>query len=665
MTDVLDPTAHEAEVIEPSDSNRLLGPALAAGTAYLFLSLFLWWNVWSSHPTSTAVCGCGDSAKFTWFFGWVAHTFAHGLDPFYSTYLYHPHGVNLLADTSSTAVGIVLAPITWAFGPIATLNVALTLSPVLSALSMFVLLRRWTRWAPAAFIGGLVYGFSPFVIVSLTSGWVDFTLLAIPPLCALCLDELLIRQRWRPLATGIGLGLLIVVQFFVGTEVLVMTVGFAALGVLILVIFAALRRPELLRMSARHASTGIAAATVTSAVLLAYPAWFALRGPASFSGAVWGGYFEGESAILRYFVVPQAAHVSATNPVGYQGPYISTQYIGIPCVIVVLVALIVWRHDLRLWLFTGLAIVSALVSYLHPLSGLPLVQNVIPYRYVLVTYFAIAVLLCLIIEHTRDAVRSWQEEPSQRAKLALNGPEPAALWLPTVSAVTVAVVALLPMVLTVGQTSPFTTQPIVLPDWFQTVAPHLDPTDVLLVLPVQYTSGESPQAWQSVGGFTFQMAELGGPAEVYTGSGPYRAGATALGLASTGIPYFVRFTTAEVAATRVALRAVGRDHRRPPRPTRTARLRPGGLGPAGRGAGHRSNRATPHPPGQRLGVERRRPSGHVDPALYGLTGRLHRRLGSRDLRDGGARRTLRAPSTWVILPFHPQSQADPTGAPLA
>ena len=276
MTALLDPAVQETGH-GIRTRHRRLGTYAAVTATYLLLSLFLWWNVWSAHPSATAVCGCGDSAKFTWFFGWVAHALRHGLDPFYSTYLYHPHGVNLLADTSSTAVGIVLTPVTWAFGPIASLNVALTLSPVLSALSMFVLLRRWTRWTPAAFVGGLLYGFSPFAVVSLTSGWVDFTFVAIPPLCVLCLDELLLRQRWRPLATGVGLGLLVVVQFFVGTEVLLMTVGFAAFGIVVLVIFAALRYPEQLRPRARAATVGLASAAVTSVVLLAYPAWFALR----------------------------------------------------------------------------------------------------------------------------------------------------------------------------------------------------------------------------------------------------------------------------------------------------------------------------------------------------------------------------------------------------
>ena len=528
-----------------------------AAAAYLVLSLFLWWNVWKAHPTTTAICGCGDSAKFTWFFGWVAHALSHGLNPFYSTYLYHPHGVNLLADTSSSAVGIVLAPVTWAYGPIASLNVALTLSPVLSALSMFLLLRRWTRWTPAAFIGGLLYGFSPFAIVSLTSGWVDFTLVAIPPLCVLCLDELLFRQRWRPIATGVGLGLLVVIQFFIGTEVLLMTVGFAAFGIVVIIAFAALRDPERLRSSARYSATGLSAAAITSVLLLAYPAWFALRGPASFSGPVWGGYFEGESSILRYFVLPTAAHVSATNPVGYQGPYISVQYVGIPCLLVLLASLIAWRHDLRLWFFALLAIVSALVSYVHPFGGLPLLQNIIPYRFVLVTFFAIAVLLCLVMEHTREAIRSWRQGSGTQSAATRGVSRIRHSWTGTPAAVVVAFVALLPLVLEIGQTVPFSTQPIVLPNWFQTVAPHLEPDQVLLVLPVQYTAGESPMVWQSVGGFHFQMTEEGGPAEVYVGSGRFRRGAAIIGLASSGIPYFVHFTTADVAAARSILRIWG------------------------------------------------------------------------------------------------------------
>lgn len=547
--------------IETSDDRQIGRPPrltlVVVGVGYLVLSVLLWWNVWSRNPAHTTICGCGDTSKFTWSFGWVARALAHGSSPFYTDYLYHPHGINLLADTSSTAIGLVFAPITWVFGPIATVNVALTLAPALSALSMYVLLRRWTTWTPAAAIGGFVYGFSPFVLVSLASGWVDFALVAIPPLCVLCVDELLFRQQRRPVAIGVGLGVLLVVQFFIGTEVLLMTVGFIASAVLMIVVGTVVRNPSQLRQRFGHGVTGVIAAGITSALLLAYPAWFALRGPASFSGPVWNGYFEGDGSLLRDFFLPAAAHVSSTNPVGYHGAYISPQYVGIPLVVVLIAGLAIWRHDARLWLFSGIAGLAALLSYLHPLGSVALVQNVIPYRYVLVTYFAVAVCLALIVDHVvNDIAQSRPQSPVADA-FPFNDRRRKGGWSGPVAGLGVTVIALFPIALYVSQTIPLATQPIVLPEWFRSVAPHLDSNQVLLVLPIQYIAGESPMTWQSVSGFQYKMAEVGGPGAVYVANSPLRQGTTAIGNASVGIPYFVRFTSQDVAAVRRALSVWG------------------------------------------------------------------------------------------------------------
>src|SRR5580692_10962368 len=196
---------------------------VVAAVGYLLVSMVVWWNVWTSHPTSTTTCGCGDTSLFTWFLDWPAYAAAHGLNPLYSTAIHVPYGVNLLANTSVLAVGVVLAPVTWLFGPVATLNVALTLAPALSALAMFVLLRRWISWSPAAFIGGLLYGFSPFILISLTDAHLMLGMAPIPPLIVVCLDELLVRQRRSATRTGAVLGLLVAVQFLIGSEVLVLT----------------------------------------------------------------------------------------------------------------------------------------------------------------------------------------------------------------------------------------------------------------------------------------------------------------------------------------------------------------------------------------------------------------------------------------------------------
>jgi hypothetical protein len=231
------PAAPEVDPASPREGRAPhRGRVLAsAALAYLALALAVWWNVWSSHPTSTTTCGCGDSALFLWFFAWPAHALAHGLDPLYSTAMSHPGGVNLLANTSELALGVVLAPVTWLFGPVASMNVALTLAPALSALAMFVLARRWVAWSPAAFAAGLLYGFSPLVLVSLSDAHLMLGWAAVPPLVVACIDELLFGRRRGPVAVGIVLGLLFVVQFFVGTEILLLLgIAGAAAAVLLL-----------------------------------------------------------------------------------------------------------------------------------------------------------------------------------------------------------------------------------------------------------------------------------------------------------------------------------------------------------------------------------------------------------------------------------------------
>ena len=109
--------------------------------------------------------------------------------------MFHPTGINLLDQTSVLGLTVPLIPVTWLFGPVASFNVASTIVPALSALTTFVVLRRWVHWPPAAYIGGLLYGFSPFVLASLEYGHLMTAALMLLPLLLAVLDEILVRQR--------------------------------------------------------------------------------------------------------------------------------------------------------------------------------------------------------------------------------------------------------------------------------------------------------------------------------------------------------------------------------------------------------------------------------------------------------------------------------------
>ncbi len=90
---------------------------------------------------------------------------------------------------------MVLAPVTWLFGPVTATNVALTLAPALSAWGCFAAIRPLVTWKPGAIPAGLVYGYSAAIVTSLAFGHVSVTWLVIPPLLFTTLHEIVIRQE--------------------------------------------------------------------------------------------------------------------------------------------------------------------------------------------------------------------------------------------------------------------------------------------------------------------------------------------------------------------------------------------------------------------------------------------------------------------------------------
>lgn len=479
---------------------------------------------------------------FTWFLAWPPYALSHGLNPFFSTALNHPTGVNLLANTSELAIGVLLAPVTWLFGVIAALNLALILSPVLSALAMFFLLRRWVAWSPAAFIGGLAYGFSPFVLGSLNDAHLMLGMAAVPPLVVAGLDEMLVRQLRPPVLIGILLGLLVVVQFFVGTEVLLITTIMATVSVVLVVLYAAIEHPEVLRRRSRHVAVGLSAGAVTAGALLAYPAWFALAGPAHPSGPIWPGMNlatgYGASTLKGFFVPSRLLtwQFDALDGFGaFATPPLSWQYFGIGIPVILGTGLIVRRRDRRLWLFAMVALISAslslgvsksLVLPWQLLADLPQMENVTPLRFVLITYLAAAVMLGIIVDHTyvavtrrREAVRDGSPQPPSQVRLPRS-----ARWAGAAVGMIVAGIALLPVAWFLAPSVPVAAQPVVLPTWFRTVAPHLQGRQVLLVVPAAFSQLESSMTWQAVDRMPFSMVGIGGPGDYGSRAGEERDG---------------------------------------------------------------------------------------------------------------------------------------------
>ena len=259
---------------------RTVGFHLVALACFTVPAVLLWWHVWSGHPSSMLTCGCGDPAQEVWFMAWPAWAMTHLHNVFFSNAVNVPHGANLLSNTSGPLVGVVLAPVTWLFGPVTATNLALTLAPGLSAWACFAAIRPLVSWKAGAIPAALVYGYSSAIVTSIAFGHVSVTVLVIPPFLFTTLHEIVIRQEHSFRRDGLVLAALLVAQFFISPEILVMCLLLGAVG-LLAVMAAGWRQ---LRPRAGHALPALGLAAGVSVVVLAYPAWYGLSGPQAVSG---------------------------------------------------------------------------------------------------------------------------------------------------------------------------------------------------------------------------------------------------------------------------------------------------------------------------------------------------------------------------------------------
>ncbi len=548
-------TAHEVGGATPIHGRRRVD-LMVALVAYLGLAVAVWWGVWSTHPTSVTTCGCGDSALFLWFLDWPAVALAHGHNPFFSTAMFHPTGVNLLANTSETAIGLALAPVTWIFGPVATLNVALTLAPALSAWAMYWLVRRWVDWRPAAFAAGLLYGFSPFVLSSLADAHLMNGFLLVPPLVVGVLDELLVRQRTSAIRSGVGLGLLLVLQFFLGTELLVIMAISAVAGIGLLVAHAVVAHRDELARRWRHAVTGLAAGAALSIVLLAWPAWFALAGPAHLGDPVWPhSDFWLAGIRLSDLVMPHYAKQQLLfffhTAGGYQGPaQPGAAYLGVGVVAISILGLVGLRSD-RLLRFFGATTAALVLLALGSVRGwwlpwrlvghLPVLDNVIPGRFVTIVLLCTGVMVAVVADH----VRTWAARGTAKGTAVLRR------FAASASAAAVLLAALVPVAAALAGNVPATVVPVVVPRWFAHRGAHLPGRQVVLSFPVPFALKESAMAWQAVENMPYDLAGGGGPEGWPSYSGAVRVGDETL--ASVSLDY--KTSAAAVAGRLGAIRA--------------------------------------------------------------------------------------------------------------
>ena len=383
----------------------------------------------------------GDSEQFIWFTAWPPYAITHGLNPLTSTFLNAPSGVNLMWNTAITLPALLLTPVTLTLGPIFSYNLLGTLALGLSAWTASIAIHRFVPSRIGSLVGGLLFGFSPYMAPH-AGGHLMLVIVLLVPLMVILLDDLLVRQRLRPLYAGALLGVLVTAQLLTSEEVLAETAFIAAIAVVLLVLL----RPRSVVPHVRHALSALGIGAGVAAVLSAFPLYVQFFGPQRLSGAVLHPPNVYVNDVLntiiptdQVFTTTAAAEIAnkfTGNGSEWNG------YIGVPLIIVIAIVLIAHRRSLLVWLTALVGIAATVLSWgsrAHiggvstniPLPGtllhhVPLLNQILADRLSLFADLAWGILVAIAV---RDAVtnrRRWMLSAPVAALVVLV----ALSWLP-------------------------------------------------------------------------------------------------------------------------------------------------------------------------------------------------------------------------------------------
>ncbi|HXO25675.1 MAG TPA: hypothetical protein VN870_13915, partial [Streptosporangiaceae bacterium] len=420
-----------------SDRRTVTLAAMYYLLAAFALTLWLWRD-----PASRTVAGNpNDADQLAWFFRYDATAVAHWhLPALVTTAMNAPQGVNLMWNTPMLLPGVVLAPVTLAFGPQVSLTLLLTIGFAGSATAMFAVLRRWQVSVPGAALGAAVYGFSPALVHS-AIGHYDLQFAVFPPLIV---DAVLRLATGRSAVRrgGLWLGLLVTAQLFISEEILF---GAGLAAALLLVVLAASRPREVAgRVRTLAGGAGIAAGVL--AVVAGYPLWVQFFGPLQQHGSPFTtDFFKND---LSGFVVPSSYLLfhtagSAAEALRYQGQlpeYLG--YLGWPLIVVLAAGAIrFWRRlpvracAVTFVILEVFSLGGTLLSGGHEhawlklpwywLQSLPVLSAALPDRFSIVADGAAAALLACCADAAIPALASFAARRRPRLARLASGARPA------------------------------------------------------------------------------------------------------------------------------------------------------------------------------------------------------------------------------------------------
>ena len=391
---------------------------MLAVLAYTVLSLAIFGRGFGSGLSSKYLGTNTDPYAFFWFIAWWPYAIAHHLNPLFTSLLWAPQGTSLAWATPIPLPSILIAPFEHFAGPIAAYNVLCLAAPIAAAFSAFLLCRWITHKFWPSILGGLIFGFSPYMLGQML-GHVDLVMVFPVPLAALVVLKRFdgeLRDRGYALA----LAAILVAQFLCFPEIFAtMTVfGGVAFALAILI------WPERPRVAALAAPTLAAYALAT---LILSPYLYAMLRAGAPSGPIYP--LSMYSADLLNLIVPErTALLGAVAPLRAVSRHFAGFWIehgacfGIPLLVIAeAYRRRNWRAPAcKIAVLTLAAIIIASLGPVLTVGGVavlpmpwalathaPLICNALPVRFAMYGFLLLAIIAALWFssEHTAAAAK--------------------------------------------------------------------------------------------------------------------------------------------------------------------------------------------------------------------------------------------------------------------
>ncbi|TWJ23955.1 hypothetical protein JD76_04101 [Micromonospora endolithica] len=377
-------------------------------------------GLWPDPGSRTMALNPADQALYEWFLAVDARALLGDFD-LLSDRLNAPDGVNLMANTTVIALGVLFAPVTLAFGAPVTFALLAAGNLVGTAVAWYLLFTR-TLGARrlAAALGAGLCGFGPGM-VSQTNSHLHMTAQWLVPVIVWLVVRMLraadptrtpagMPDRRRLLSSAVGLAAAVSAQVFVGEEVLFLT--FVTL--LVMAVTYAVVDRDLVRRALPGFAGGLLTAAGLALLVVGWPLWFQFLGPQGVAEGLFSPrYF---SADLRSWWTVSPLSVAGGDEAARltTGPAEYNTFLGWPLLLVT-VAGAVWLGRRPLAVACLVAAVTMGALSLGPrlvvdgertgvpgpyalLAGLPVVDGALPMRFALAVLPLAGTLLVLAVD---------------------------------------------------------------------------------------------------------------------------------------------------------------------------------------------------------------------------------------------------------------------------